>query len=57
MEIRLLRKVENLSLGPQGSCPLAPTTQFAVPFTLSEQKRLVFEVADGVTTPEAVLGL
>ena len=55
MELRLLKKVENLSLGPQGSCPLAPTTRFAVPLTLSKQRKLVFEVADGVTTPEAVL--
>jgi len=29
--------VENLSLGPQGSCPLALTTRFTVPLTLSEQ--------------------
>jgi len=52
MELRLLKRVENLSLGPKGSWPLALTTRFAVPLTLSEQKRLVFEVADGVTTPE-----
>ena len=32
--------------------PLAPATRFAVPFTLSRQERLVFEVADGVPTPE-----
>ena len=47
-------KVENLSLGPQGTCPLAPVTRLAVPLTLSEQKRLVFEVTDGVKTPEEV---
>ena len=52
MELRLLKKVENMSLGPQGSWPLALTTRFAVPLTLSEQKRLVFKVADGVMTPE-----
>ena len=39
-----------MSLEPQGSWPLAPTTRFAVPLTLS--KRLVFEVADGVMTAE-----
>ena len=36
MEFRLPKRVESLSLGPQGSWPLAPTTQFAVPLTLSE---------------------
>ena len=42
----------DLSLGPQGSWPLAPTTRFVVPLTLMNKERLVFEVADGVTTPE-----
>ena len=51
MELRLLKKVETLSLGPQGSWPLA-LTRFAVPLTLSDKERLVFEVADGVTTPQ-----
>ena len=32
--------VENLSLGPQGTCPLAPVTQFDVPLTLSEQRKV-----------------
>ena len=57
MELRLLKKVENLSLGLQGSCPLAPTTRFAMPLTLMNKERLVFKIADGVTTPEAVLGV
>ena len=26
--------------GPHGSCPLAPTTRFAVPLTLSEQRKI-----------------
>jgi hypothetical protein len=52
MELRLLKRVENLSLGLQRACLLAPTTRFAVPFTLSKQRKVVFEVADGVTTPE-----
>ena len=53
MELQLLKKLENLSLGPQRACLLAPTTRFTVPLTLSEE-RLVFEAADGVTTPEEV---
>ena len=52
MELRLLKRVENSSLGPQGSWPLAPTTRFTMPLTLSEQRKVGFEVANGVTTPE-----
>ena len=40
MELRLLKRVENLSLGPQDSWPLDATTQFAVPLTLSEQRKV-----------------
>ena len=40
MELRLLKRVENLSLEPQGLCPLAPTTRFAMPLTLSEQRKV-----------------
>ena len=46
--------VENLSLGPQGTCPLAPVTRFAVRLTLINKERLVFGVTDGVTTLEEV---
>ena len=40
MELRLLKKVENLSLGPQVSWPLAPTTRFIVRLTFSEQRKV-----------------
>ena len=36
----LMPLVENSSLGPQGACPLALVTRFAVPLTLSEQKKV-----------------
>ena len=42
-----------MSLGPLRACLLAPTTRFAVPLTLSEE-RLVFEAANGVMTLEEV---
>ena len=41
-----------MSLGPQGSWPLAPTTRFVVPLTLSDQRKVGIAVVDGVTTPE-----
>ena len=40
MELRLLKKAENFSLEPQGSWPLALTTRFVVPLTLSEQRKV-----------------
>ena len=40
LQILLLKVVENLSLGPQGACPLAPTTRFAVPLNLCEQRKV-----------------
>ena len=49
-----MKRVENLPLGPQGSWPLAPTTRFAMPLTLSEQRKVGIRVADGVATPEEV---
>ena len=40
----LLLRVENSSLGPQGTCPLASATRFAVPLTLSEQRKVGIDV-------------
>ena len=52
MELRLLKRLENLSLGSQGSWPLASTTRFTVPLTLSEQRKVGIEVANRDMTPE-----
>ena len=41
-----------MSLGPQDSWPLAPTTLFVVPLTLSEQRKVGIRGSRWVTNPE-----